>query len=304
MGDTLLTAEAQKAIDRYLGKGLLIIASILGVISYLVLSAVYDKGTAAGQTAFTKALANSREFGELKKLNDAFEKLSKDAEKTTDDLQASGLAAQISAATAKAKADAAVQEADALLGETKALRKSIDLSKDVVDAVNTIGKEIETLAQKLAANPGFAEQVMARALPIGSIMAWHKSLVKAERPPPGWYECEGQTVTVGEGASAKIFALPDLNKSRRFLRGGTDSGKDEEDAFQGHWHNFYYLSDTNNGGDADPNDHLLKMDPPNKPDPLTVNVRDAISDGKNGQPRIADETRPKNMSVVWIIRMR
>ena len=113
--------------------------------------------------------------------------------------------------------------------------------------------------------------------------------------------------TAGDGSST--FRLPDYNGRAAgslgavFMRGdgALSAGMDgviQQDAFQGHWHRSY---DGNNGtGVRSTAAAAAPMLP--APDSLTI-VRDAISDGVNGAPRIASETRPLNVTGCWVIRL-
>jgi hypothetical protein len=136
--------------------------------------------------------------------------------------------------------------------------------------------------------------------PLGTILPWHKSMTAspATSLPPGWLECNGQVVS--DGASPyNGQALPDLNSGGRFLRGGNTSGTMQDDALQGHHHHVPNLTQrvggrTGNSGAYEKNDGVFN----------TENATTIISDGAHGLPRVAAETRPLNMSVVWIMRVR
>ncbi|ROL58455.1 tail fiber protein [Bacteroidetes/Chlorobi group bacterium Naka2016] len=148
--------------------------------------------------------------------------------------------------------------------------------------------------------------------PIGSIIAWHKDFANTPSLPYGWVECNGQTLN-DPASPYHNQVIPNLNgdpnganspglseKAGMFLRGGTNSGTGQYDAFQGHRHSVdpdgalkyswsYNTYDLSSGNYA----------------PLAnITIGDPISDGTNGTPRTANETRPKNMSVVWIMRVK
>jgi hypothetical protein len=150
--------------------------------------------------------------------------------------------------------------------------------------------------------------------PIGSIIAWHKNFSNTPALPYGWVECNGQTLN-DPGSPYHNQVIPNLNgdpnganspglseKARMFLRGGTQSGNGENDAFQGHRHNIsgnYDIAATCNSGSAD-----RRADCTSYGTAVSISIGDPTTDGTNGTPRTASETRPKNMSVVWIMRVK
>jgi uncharacterized protein YqgV (UPF0045/DUF77 family) len=100
----------------------------------------------------------------------------------------------------------------------------------------------------------------------------------------------------GPGDGSTTFTIPDLVTEGRFVRAKTASatmGAEQADAFQGHRHNtagamkviagaVYNSSPRNEGGQG-------------------LDTGDPISDGTNGTPRTANETRPKNVSLIPIL---
>ena len=150
--------------------------------------------------------------------------------------------------------------------------------------------------------------------PIGSIIAWHKDFSNTPALPYGWVECNGQTLN-DPGSPYHNQVIPNLNgdpnganspglseKARMFLRGGTQSGNGENDAFQGHRHSIsgnYEIAATCDSGSAD-----RRADCTSYGTAVSISIGDPTTDGTNGTPRTASETRPKNMSVVWIMRVK
>lgn len=147
-------------------------------------------------------------------------------------------------------------------------------------------------------------------LPLGTIIAWHRDLDGNIPPlPDGWAECDGSTVN---DPDSPLFGkdLPNLNDPLQswnsqgsFLRGGATSGNFENDQFQGHIHHVYPHAGT----------HLDPLYPRNTQGamagdtitPVSASVTSRpTSDTQNGQVRYGPETRPANMSVVWIIRIK
>jgi len=60
-------------------------------------------------------------------------------------------------------------------------------------------------------------------VPVGTIMAWHKSMTNTPALPTNWVECNGQTISDAD-SPYNGQAVPNLNSTGRFLHGGTTSG--------------------------------------------------------------------------------
>ena len=86
-----------------------------------------------------------------------------------------------------------------------------------------------------------------------------------------------------------------INTERRFLRAGS-SGTMQDDAFQGHWHVLVMGLNGQNGGLTDDTGQIGRS--------RTDRVRDAVTDGTNGTPRVANETRPRNIGATYYMRIR
>lgn len=84
-----------------------------------------------------------------------------------------------------------------------------------------------------------------------------------------------------------------INTERRFLRAGS-SGAVEQDAFQGHRFNYTAPVTGVFGGGSGSNSSTLS----------SQTTSDPISDGTNGAPRTASETRPKNIGVTYYMRIK
>ena len=142
--------------------------------------------------------------------------------------------------------------------------------------------------------------------------------------PTGYLKADGSAVsrttyaslftaigtTYGTGDGSTTFNLPDLRGE--FVRGwddgrGVDSGRtlgsSQSDAFQGHSHNIYQSS---GGGPASntwqvPGANIYSQGN-YAHDAHNFIAREPISDGTNGTPRIATETRPRNIALLACIK--
>ena len=148
-----------------------------------------------------------------------------------------------------------------------------------------------------------------RVAPVGGIVAWHKDMISGQALTEGWVECNGQTINDPESPYNGMIA-PNLNgdaggadspdvggKYRMFLRGDTTSGTGTLDAFQGHHHAGSDVHDI--PGDAHLDASLVASgiwwNRFYKGDPTT---------GNHGAARVDTETRPVNMTVVWVMRIK
>lgn len=172
-----------------------------------------------------------------------------------------------------------------------------------------------TPARAAEVNANF-HQLSRWDVPVGSIVAWHKTLAGGALPAE-WTECDGKTLD-DPGSPLDGQVIPDLNGERLFLRGSASSGTLEDDAMQGHSHQLnvdgnkiqlldnvhprgrYELFQSDHFGcagcDRGYADEFVLVDP-------SIGGPTQHSQA-HGQPRTAAETRPANMSVVWIMRVR
>ncbi len=149
--------------------------------------------------------------------------------------------------------------------------------------------------------------------PVGSIMAWFKDFEDISIPlPSGWVEANGQIITDKDSpfyASGGEFSVPNLNGEKRFLRGSDIAGTLQSDQFQDHKHGFTQATKTGNAGF-----HHLNYLPGHQNVGLGPGFggqlqhhEHAIPAGTVGDPNSGShggETRPINMSVVWIMRIK
>lgn len=148
--------------------------------------------------------------------------------------------------------------------------------------------------------------------PIGTILAWHKSLTGTPNLPASgeWVECNGQTLSDAQ-SPYNSQVIPNLNgdaaganspgqtaKLSMFLRGGLTSGTGQQDAFQGHVHQQKAYSGGGGTGISNAFNGATGLQEAATP------TASPYADGTNGAPRTANETRPVNMSVVWIMKVK
>ena len=181
--------------------------------------------------------------------------------------------------------------------------------------------------------------------PVGSIIAWLPAYSAKAEPPQGWKRCDGSVIETGPLAGK---ATPDLNSSKRFLRGSSDetAGTLEEDSVQEHLHADPGHSHADHGHTHVDNGHSHYEDSDHFPifvgsdeahaedlfcsrqynsgcggwyvkfnDWTTEAARANIAAAKASiqtsttgmggmaSGRVGEETRPKNMNVVYIMRI-
>ncbi|MCP4133372.1 MAG: hypothetical protein GY754_20560 [bacterium] len=195
--------------------------------------------------------------------------------------------------------------------------------KDLQDTTSSQATSIETLqieSNSHAASIGSLEEsvkvidvVSEMSAPVGTIIAWQKNMSSTPNLPGTWVECNGQTIT---DADSVYYGMntQNLNGEGRFLRGGSTSGIYQEDTTArngltvqvggSHYHDIYTYHDDWNEDDKSP---LTKPswadDSPNESDRQLTHQTD--SGGNHSHILLGDyETRPINMSVVWIMRIK
>ena len=135
-------------------------------------------------------------------------------------------------------------------------------------------------------------------MPIGSITGWHKNAVKPMLAlPDGWAECDGSAVDVeqygildpdGDG----YYILPDLNGESRFFRGGNTSGIMQD------------ATEINRRVSRDDNRPLLQMNNEDGSNSTATNTETISGTTATFGGSLFYKTRPINMSVVWIMRIK
>jgi len=159
-------------------------------------------------------------------------------------------------------------------------------------------------------------------VPLGTIIAWVTKPAKVwdgmVNLPNGWLKCDGSTIP-----QPSIWAgqhTPNLNGEKRFLRGGTDAQMltMEEDQMQNHKHGLYDPGHTHSYNDKYPSwggdDHGYPGPGPfqdEKNDRYDKSHTRESGKTKSGMKvqllssdyRHGSETRPKNMNVIYIMRV-
>lgn len=198
--------------------------------------------------------------------------------------------------------------------ETKGEAASVGVSAaDVVSMLQPAFEQINTMLERLHD----AQEAHDALLPVGSIIAWHNRGVPNVRLPNGWVSCEGQTIRDVHSPFDQQLA-PDLNKSGRFLRGGAVSGTLQDAAFARHSHGGATHGDAPALEDSAHN-VMRRVQMCVIPDGRGIDTGHlSYSDTTHGLVRGVncashthgipqdggDETRPINMSVIYIMRIK
>ncbi len=132
-------------------------------------------------------------------------------------------------------------------------------------------------------------------VPIGSIVAWHKSLSGTPALPDGWVECNEQTIS-DSGSVYNGQPIPNMNGEGRFLRGSSTSGTNQA------------ATEHVAVGSVSRHLQIASNTSVNYTDTEIGNMDRAVmfnSDTANTDAIYRQYTaRPINMSVVWIIRIK
>ena len=160
-------------------------------------------------------------------------------------------------------------------------------------------------------------------VPTGSVIEFYGSTTSM---PTGFLYANGQAVSrttyaglflvigvsCGAGNGTTTFNVPD--KRGVFTRGLDDGrgldpdgsfrvvGSTQSNAFQGHWHDVWAYADGAHSGYGLPFGGTAYSGTTLSIYPYGWTARGATTDGTNGTPRTASETRPDNIAVVYIIK--
>jgi microcystin-dependent protein len=185
---------------------------------------------------------------------------------------------------------------------------------DVVDLATVTNIQTADIADGQVTLAKLVTAVQESLLPAGAVQAFAMN-----NAPNGWLAADGTAVsrstyaalfaaistTYGAGDGSTTFALPDLRGI--FVRGSgsqTISGitynktfaAKEGDAFQGHFHAATTTAAAIVGG------AVLAGGGGATNVGSTVTVTGATTDGSNGTPRTASETRPANIALLYCIK--
>ena len=217
-----------------------------------------------------------------------------------------------------------------LNGKDSALEQEIsDLSAELHASDNNLKEDINLLSNQL-------DEI--REMPLGSIISWvFKPDMESEHTealPLGWVRCNGDIIPSPSPWAGSN--TPNLNGERRFLRGGSDDQAlvVEDDSLQEHTHidpghshadlgHTHPYIDKYRCHEKDPDNfcnedgHWGGSDGPDTTgdrfdgshDAVTASGASSIQSstsnvaGVSGDYRTSTETKPRNMNVVWIMRV-
>ncbi|MCP4135150.1 MAG: tail fiber protein [bacterium] len=225
-----------------------------------------------------------------------------------------------------------IQNLNASQASLQASLKSSDSGLQAqIDALSTGLNELSSLTARISDLESEVASLTLAAAPVGSIQAWHKNLPGTPGIPAGWVECNGQIIADAESVYDGEL-VPDLNGEKLFLRGRSVSGEVEHDTtavnglktvFDGsHAHSLPKAS-----SDKSKCTETCEWigNPKNKevdevcttvcsgPTYTGVKITTGNTGGTYSSSSIDnhnhtitgdDETRPDNMSVVWIMRIK
>jgi len=227
---------------------------------------------------------------------------------------------------------------DEVLEENYEMRKEIEWLNEVI--TNNISELNERLdkesLERLESDSALQKNVtnltdeLMNMMPLGSIVAWvpkpDKAGEKMVEIPDGWMYCDGSEIAEGIW---KGLSTPNLNGNRDFLRGGSKADYLTHEGFAiqdlglellktvenlDHTHPFEYDTHTHgdkchdSGGGATHKVCHIYDDPGKSGDTKTQTGELKIDYSglslKQNDYATADETRPVNSYVIWIIRVQ
>jgi len=193
------------------------------------------------------------------------------------------------------------------------------------DAITNNSLRIDTAEESIDENQQAIDELVTSVghlpeVPVGTILSWvsrTKDAVETVDLPDGWVRCDGGTIPHPSIWAGKY--TPNLNGEKRFLRGGTDIDQLtlEEDQMQDHMHNIADSGHTHGYIDrwTDPDVFINGQYGPEGKDTAhesfstTHDVTTKISESGISVKEVSSsyrrgaETRPKNMNVIYIMRV-
>ncbi len=96
-----------------------------------------------------------------------------------------------------------------------------DLHEQLVDTTN--GHDHDGTDSRMIPELGIVGTNGTIVPPIGSAVAWFKTISGTPSLPSGWVECNGGTISDAD-SPMNGQSIPDMNTTKRFIRGSTTSG--------------------------------------------------------------------------------
>ncbi len=229
-----------------------------------------------------------------------------------------------------------VTATETLKGDVALLKSRTDVIEfEKMAKLEKMGEEIEkTFSKSTKSIDKFINLRLTDLVPPGTVSAF---FCNPNKPPEGWLICNGETITntpefkadqkpnpqftplmailaeLGYNIGDNLVQLPDLRG--RFLRGVEKNikvGELQKDAIKKHKHPIYGEAQTIGSTVSDNADNkyrvfMTEIRGRNMPSPRAIfedsqNQGASSSDHGRFQGTGADETRPKNISIVWCIK--
>jgi len=205
-------------------------------------------------------------------------------------------------------------------GQIVSTNRRIDENKAYIEQNTANIDENEIKIEQNAANIEENTDIIAtlHLSPIGTISAWVTKPSKETREdemvslPDGWVRCDGATIPEPSVWAGQF--TPNLNGEMRFLRGASDSNMltMEEDQMQDHKHGLYdpghshqyddKYTNNKDGPNTGPEDGEGVFGESHTRYSVANYTRIAVQGVSSGY-RSGSETRPKNMNVIYIMRV-
>ncbi|MBI6554686.1 tail fiber protein [Pseudomonas veronii] len=200
---------------------------------------------------------------------------------------------------------AAVQATESVSGIAKiATSTTVGAGTNDTDIVTAL--KLSQRLSVLTVAPGAVQAFASNSAPSGYLKA--NGAIVSRTTYAALFNAIGSTFGGGDGSTT--FQIPDLRGE--FVRGWDDGrgvdaarafGSLQLDAFQGHWHQNFYNAQASIGSGGNAYAMSVRAPAVNSVDGIADAVRYAISDGVNGTPRTAAETRSRNVALLYCIKI-